>query len=96
MESGRIEGSIVSIDASGNLVSDITPERLDGVPTDDQISITCDEHVTMGIFAPGHDQPETTLIALIGQSGNLELCIVGDSAKVMLGVTVGERVLVQW
>ena len=32
----------------------------------------------------------------IGESGKLELAIVGDSAKIMLGVRVGETVVVKW
>ena len=56
----------------------------------------CDEHETHGIFAADHSQPEFTLLAMIGDSGCLELCIVGDSAKIMLGVAVGEKVTVKW
>jgi S-adenosylmethionine hydrolase len=37
-----------------------------------------------------------TLLALVGGSGKLELEIVGDSAKIMLGVRVGEKVVVKW
>ena len=96
MAPGRIEGSIISIDDAGNLVSDIAAAQLEGAPTGEQLSITCDEHVTMGLFGLDHDQPEITLIALIGRSGNLELCIVGDSAKIMLGIALGEKVLIQW
>ena len=42
------------------------------------------------------DQPEMTLIALVGSSGKLELAIVGDSAAIMLGVRVGTPVTVTW
>jgi len=96
MESGKIEGTVVSIDESGNLVSDITAAQLEGTPRGEQVSVTCDEHVTLGIFDADHQQPEMTLIALIGESGSLELSIVGDSAKIMLGIAVGEKVLLQW
>jgi len=91
-----IEGVIVSISEEGNLVSDITAERLKDVPTDEQTIITCDEHQTIGIFSLDHNQPDMTLIALIGKSHCLELCIVGDSAKIMLGVRVGEKIVVQY
>ena len=50
----------------------------------------------LGIFASGHDQPSMTLIAVVGSSGNLELEIVGESAKIMLGIAVGEPVVVKW
>jgi hypothetical protein len=32
----------------------------------------------------------------VGQSGKLEREVVGDSAKIMLGVRVGEKVVVQY
>jgi len=94
--SQTIEGSIVRIGEDGNLISDISADRLAGVPTDERTLVTCDEHQTMGIFTLDHDQPPMTLIAVLGESGHLELRVVGDSARIMLGVGVGERVVVQW
>jgi len=93
---GKIEGSITSIDSFGNLISDITDEMLADTPIDEGVVITCDEHETQGIFKTYGDQPEMTLMALVGSSGNLELAIVGDSAKIMLGVTVGTPIVVKW
>ena len=93
---GKIEGSIATISKQGNLVSDISSSQLDGAPRDESVTVRCDEHETNGIFATDHSEPEMTLIALVGESGNLELEIVGDSAKIMLGVAVGEKVVVQW
>jgi hypothetical protein len=37
-----------------------------------------------------------TLIARISKAGNLEMGIVGESAAMMLGVRVGEKVVVRW
>jgi S-adenosylmethionine hydrolase len=37
-----------------------------------------------------------TLIALVGSSGKLELAIVGDSAAIMLGITIGTPVTITW
>ena len=51
---------------------------------------------TQGLFEAGHDQPESTLIAVIGESGCLEIEIVGVSASIMLGVREGEKVSVRW
>ncbi|MCA9120302.1 MAG: adenosylmethionine-8-amino-7-oxononanoate aminotransferase [Planctomycetaceae bacterium] len=93
---GRIEGTVVSISESGNLVTDIAADQLAGVPRGDQVSVRCDEHETLGIFDIGHEQPPFTLIAVLGPSGCLELEIVTDSAKIMLGVAVGEKVEVRW
>ena len=69
---------------------------LAGVPVDDSVTISCDEHETVGIFTTYADQPEMTLIALVGSSGQLELAIVNDSAAVMLGVGEGTKVTVCW
>ena len=93
---GKIDGTVVSITEAGNLVTDITAERLRGVPTDERVSITCDGHETNGLFTLEHNEPESTFLALIGASGNLELAIVGDSARVMLGIGVGDKFVVRW
>lgn len=93
---GRIEGRVVSISESGNLVTDITADQLADVPRGDQVTVCCDEHETLGIFDVGHEQPPFTLIALVGASGCLELEIVTESAKIMLGVSTGEKVEVRW
>lgn len=93
---GRIEGRVVSISESGNLVTDITADQLADVPRGDQVAVRCDEHETLCIFDVDHEQPPFTLIALIGTSSCLELEIVTDSAKIMLGVSTGEKVEVVW
>ena len=92
----RIEGEIVSVDSFGNLVSNITREMLSDAPRDETVSVRCDDHETHGIFDTYADQPEMTLIALIGSNDQLELAIVNDSAKIMLGVGVGTPVEVCW
>jgi hypothetical protein len=35
-------------------------------------------------------------MAILGTSGYLELTIVGESAKLMLGVKLGEKVVIKW
>ena len=91
-----IEGKVVSISEGGNLVTDIPCAALAEAPRDSAVRIHCDEHETVGLFTAGHSEPEMSFLALLGNSGFLELTIVGDSAKIMLGVRVGERVSVQW
>lgn len=93
---GTIEGAVVAIGDSGNLITDITAAQLHDAPRGESVTIRCDEHETVGIYDLNHAQPPMTLLALIGASGNLELEIVGDSAKIMLGVRVGEKVSVKW
>jgi S-adenosylmethionine hydrolase len=92
----RIEGSVQSIDSFGNLVTDISAEALAAAPRGEEVAIVCDDHETHGIFNTYADQPEMTLIALVGASGKLELAIVGDSAAEMLGIVVGTPVTITW
>ena len=93
---GKIEGKIVAYGESGNLVSDIANDRLRSAPSDQTVAITCNEHETVGIFPADHPEEPCTLMAILGNSGCLELTIVGDSAKIMLGVALGEKVVVKW
>jgi len=92
----KIEGTVQSIDSFGNLITDITADSLAKAPRGEEVTITCDEHQTQGIFQTYADQPEMTFLALIGSSGKLELSIVGESAAAMLGIRVGTPVVVAW
>jgi S-adenosylmethionine hydrolase len=92
----HIDGEVIEVDSFGNLITNITRDMLRGVPTDESVTVTCDEHETQGIFKTYSDQPAMTLMALIGSSDQLELAIVGDSATMMLGVKVGAPVRVSW
>lgn len=94
--SGQIVGKIVGFSQQGNLISDITADRLKQAPHNESVVIRCDEHETNGLFERDHRQPAATLIAIIGSGGCLELEIVGDSAKIMLGVPIGESIEVRW
>ncbi len=93
---GKIQGSVLSIDSFGNLVTDITEAMLADAPRDDTVRIVCDEHETQGIFHTYADQPEFTFLALIGSSGHLELAIVNESAAGMLGIRPGTPVTIVW
>ncbi len=92
----RIAGEVIEVDSFGNLVTNITREMLAGVPRNESVTITCDEHVTQGIFEAYSEQPAMTLIALVGSGDRLELAIVDESAAAMLGVPVGAPVAVTW
>jgi len=94
--SGKIEGAVVAYGQTGNLITDISNDRLHGVPASDSVRITCDEHETVGIFPADHKEQPSTLMAILGEGGFLELTIVGDSAKIMLGVPLKEKVIVKW
>ncbi|MBX3422985.1 MAG: adenosylmethionine-8-amino-7-oxononanoate aminotransferase [Pirellulaceae bacterium] len=94
--SHKIAGTIVQVDQAGNLITDIPSERLTSAPTDDSLRVTVDEHETFGLFAPDHGQPDMTLIAIVAPGEPLTVMLVGDSARAMLGVSVGAAVSVQW
>ena len=96
MPGGKLEGKIVSITAEGDVVSDITAEQLRLVPRGEQTSIVCDEHETRGIFSPEHQEPACTLLAILNPAGQLQLTIVGDSARDMLGLRVGMPIELSW
>jgi S-adenosyl-L-methionine hydrolase (adenosine-forming) len=92
----RIDGQVTAIDSFGNLVTNISRDQLAGVPTDESVTVACDDHETQGIFKTYGEQPSMTLIALVGSSEMLEIAIVEDSAAIMLGVRVGTPVQVRW
>lgn len=94
--SNRIEGKVVAVDSFGNLITNITREMLEGVPTDESVAVRCDEHETHSIFTTYAEQPPMTLVALIGSNDQLEIAIVNDSATIMLGLGVGAPVEVCW
>ena len=93
---GTIEGKVVAISDDGSLITDIHVERLGNAPRDDRLRVRCDEHETCGIFPPDHGQPPFTLLAVEGDDGALQLVIVDDSAKIMLGIREGAAVEVVW
>lgn len=92
----KIEGTVVAVGENGSLVTDIPCTVLASTPRDASVTIRCDEHETVGLFSAGHLEPDFSFLALLGESGFLELTIVGDSAQTMLGICAGERVSVQW
>jgi S-adenosylmethionine hydrolase len=92
----RVDGQILCADSFGNLITNITEDLLQPAPRDISVRITCDEHETVGIFETYAQQPEGTLLALIGSSGRLELAIVGDSAREILSVGPGAPMSVEW
>jgi S-adenosyl-L-methionine hydrolase (adenosine-forming) len=92
----RIDGEVVEVDSFGNLITNITKAMLEGVPRNDSVTISCEEHETQGIFATYSDQPTMTFMAHVGSTGRLELAVVDENASAMLGVRVGAPVRVCW
>jgi len=90
----HVFGAVTEIADNGDLITDITPEQLAAAPRDESVRIVCDGHETFGLFPPDHGQPPFTLVAVLAET--LRLCIVSDSAKMMLGVQPGVEVCVEW
>ena len=93
---GKLEGTVVSISESGSAVTDIAIERLNGIPQDESVSISCEGHSTIRIFPTDHQQPEMTFLAFKGPTGFLELTLVGDDVSIFLGISPGKQVTVKW
>ena len=96
MAAGKLQGKVVEISPEGNLVTDIAAEALVRAPRDERVIVRCDEHETNGIYPPDHKQPPFTFLAVLNTAGQLELVIVGDDARMMLGIRVGTPVEVEW
>lgn len=92
----KITGKVVEIDAAGNLVTDVSAERLTGAPRDASLRIVVDEHETFGLYPLEHNQPAMTLVAVADQIGTVKIILVEDSASAMLGIRVGAPVEVHW
>ena len=91
-----LEGVVAKIGSSGSLISDISSDQLTGVPKDENTIVKFGEHETHGIFDSDHGQPDATMVAFVGQTGYLEIEIVGISLSEMLGIKVDEKISVRW
>ncbi len=91
-----IHGQVVAISDSGDAVTDVEVAQLQGVPTDERVSITCDGHVTTCLFPADHQQPAMTFLAVLGADGFLTLQLVGDSVSSFLGIGLGSPVTIRW
>jgi hypothetical protein len=92
----RIDGAVIEIDAFGNLITNVTAELLTGRATDRRVCIVCNIYETWGVYHAYAEQPNGTLVALIGSGGRLELALVGDNAARRLGIGVGSPVTLAW
>lgn len=93
---GKIEGTVVSVSGGGDLVTSITADELRQIPAGAAVTVLCDEHQTAGILAPDHGEPDMTLVAVLSESGLLELRLVGESARDFLGIRPATKVVVKW
>ena len=92
----RVDGKIKEIGGRGNLITDIENSKLAEVPRDATTSIRFGGHETIGLYEAGHSEPESTMVAFLGDADFLEIEIVGMNLAEMLGMKVGESVSVVW
>ncbi len=94
--SNKIDGIVASCDSAGNLVTDIPNDSVAGLVGDDGVSVKFEAHETFGIFAADHGEPDATMVASLGESGFVQIEIVGISLSDMLGIREGAKVSVAW
>lgn len=92
----QIEGRVAKIGETGNLITSISNDQLTAVPRDDSVTIKFGGHETIGIYQAEHDQPAATMVACLGNSGFLEIEIVGISLSEMLGIKPDVSIEVVW
>lgn len=94
--SNEIKGQVKSVDDEGKLVSDIAIDKVAEIPHDETLTVKFGDHATIGLFPPDHEHPVGTMVATLGQSGFVEIEIVGISLSEMLGIKEGESVSLKW
>ena len=92
----RIQGQVSRIGETGSLITDITIDQLANAPRDESLTVKFGDHETFGLFPAEHGQPDATMVASLGVGGLLEIEIVGIPLAEMLGIRVGEKVIVKW
>jgi len=92
---GKIEGTVIAATETGDLLTEITAAQLADAPRDERVAVSCGGHQTIGIHQVDHSEPEMTFLAILDDE-RLRLSIVGDSAQAMLGLNVGDAVVVHW
>ena len=77
---GECRGEVVHVDAFGNLVTNLRASDLPAAGAEQLLVIELAEHRIEGLAAYYSEQPEGSLLALIGSAGRLEISLAGGSA----------------
>jgi S-adenosylmethionine hydrolase len=91
-----VSGQVTEIEKTGRLITDIDVIEVEAAPRDENISIKFGGHETVGLFDHNHGQPDSTMVATLGDSGFVEIEIVGMDLAGMLGIPLGTKVQVEW
>ena len=89
-------GKVSEVGDDGRLITDIDVSQVTAAVGDQEVKVQFGGHETVGLYEQNHEQPEATLVASVGASGCVEIEIVGMSLAVMLSISVGTQVKVQW
>jgi S-adenosylmethionine hydrolase len=92
----RITGKVVRFTEQGDLVTDIPVTQLQDAPRTDKVRVWCDPHETFGLYEEDHHEPHATFLAVLASDGFLQLRVVGMSARELLGIDLGQPVVVEW
>ena len=90
----EVTGAVCSIDAFGNLITNLESGMLQHVGPGDTLRVYCGGRMISGLVTAYGDRPRGELVALIGSNGCLEIAVVGGSAKAALRAEIGEKVVV--
>jgi S-adenosyl-L-methionine hydrolase (adenosine-forming) len=91
---GAITGTIIHIDRFGNLITNIGEELFEGLDRA-PLRVCIGEKMIQGIRQTYADGAKGEAIALISSSWQLEIAVREGNAAAMLGVQIGERVVVR-
>ncbi len=91
-----IAGKVTAINAAGDLVTDIRAEAVTELVGRTDVEVRFGDHFTQGIFPRDHLEPANTLIAVVGESGFLEVGIVGVNVHEMLAIPPGQAIQIRW
>jgi hypothetical protein len=92
LEGGTVEGTIISIDPFGNLVSSITAGDLEEAGLGNHVRVLLGGTAVAGLKGHYAESDAGSPLALINSSGHLEIAVNGGRAVDIIGVGKGSRV----
>lgn len=91
---GSLVGTIIYADRFGNMITDITQTDLSGLQAGQTQVIVGDRRIR-GLRTTYVSAQPGQVLALIGSSGHMEIAVRNGSAVRLLGLSVGDKVIVK-
>lgn len=91
---GTLVGQVIHIDRFGNLITSIR-DRGGGMPMGDEMVVEVEGRTVTGIRHTFASVPVGELVAYLGSSGHVEIAVRQGDAAHVLGVQVGDEVVVR-